>query len=138
MIQSDEPTSARESAALARQRDRDLFAKELDFAQWIADAAQISYCGVFAGCSGDRALRRARCRELIAGHNLADRRIADVRGETFAQRFERLYGEPLMRNAPPDSPLPTQLEVTLCDATETRQRELHAQEAQHQRAREGR
>lgn len=98
----------------ARLRERIQFAREMDFAKWIAERAGISYCGILAGCCSDRALRIARFRELILTHNLAERRVNDVRRETFAERFKRLYGVPLSDSTPALSPdSPTQLEVPL-------------------------
>lgn len=101
--------------ARARQRDRDLTARELDFAQWIADAARISYGSIFGGCGWNRPARRARCRELIVKYVLADRRVHECRCENFAERFARLYGEPLSQHDPtPSHSLPpTQPELLL-------------------------
>lgn len=82
--------------------------REMWFADKIARASGERFCGIFAGTT-DPTTRSQRARELILKHQLAARRVIPNRPDSFADCFQRLYGEPL--TASPDTSQPLQFEA---------------------------
>lgn len=94
-------TSAQRSVSLDR---------EMWFATKIAQASGECFCGMFAGAT-DPATRAQRARELILTHKLAARRVVANRPDSFADCYQRLYGEALTASSETSEPL--QIEAPL-------------------------